>query len=329
MDLIATAYSCPHAFGWLPAADGTRPETPLTIERWMDLAAARGLRGVEIPLREEQSAPEALARLRDAAEARGLIITVSGGMPEAAELRRLIGAARAVSGMERPVVRAILSRVLCGDRRGLEGGWSAHLEGVLARLREIVPEAREAGVSLALENHQDATSEDLIALCEAAGPDVVGICLDTGNPLAVGEDPVEFASRVAPYVRHVHLKDYTIHFAPSGYRLVRCAAGDGVIDFPAILKALRASPHPLRPGIEVGAQMARLIPILDAGWWAEYPPRPAIDALPALRILWERGRPADAEWRTPWERGEPSAAILGDEMSTFERSVDYFAGLTL
>ncbi len=51
----------------------------------------------------------------------------------------------------------------------------------------------------------------------------------------MGEDPVEAARASAPLIRHVHLKDYTIHFAPEGYRLVRCAAGDGVIDFPAIL----------------------------------------------------------------------------------------------
>src|SRR5207237_1970735 len=99
------------------------------------------------------------------------------------------------------------------------------------RLREVLPVAEELGLALAVENHQDATTEDLIRLYEMSGSSpAFGITLDTGNPLSVGEEPVEAAERLAPLVRHIHLKDYTIHFAPEGYRLVRCAAGDGCID---------------------------------------------------------------------------------------------------
>lgn len=332
--LLATAFSCPHSFGLLAAEDGSRPESPLTVERWMDIAAECGLQGVEIPVRGEGSTPEDLIRLRDAAHARKLVIVLAGGQvfqpgrggSDLSDLRHLIRAACVVS--EPRVVRTTLSGILCGDRRKLDGGWDAHCANVLGALKEIVPKARDSGIAIALENHQDATSADLIRLCEEAGPEVVGVCLDTGNPLAVSEDPVEFTRRVAPYVRHVHLKDYRIHFAPNGFRLTRCAAGDGVVDFPGILDALEACPHPLTPGVEVGAQSARLIPILDEGWWSGFEPRPTTDALAPLRILWERGIPADAEWRTPWERGETSKTIVEDEMETFRRSAEYLKSLS-
>src|SRR5262249_41153104 len=85
------------------------------------------------------------------------------------------------------VVRAILSTVLCGDRRTLAEGWPARYEAIAARLREVLPVAEELGLVVAVENHQDATTEDLIRLHEFSGfSPAYGITLDTGNPLSVG-----------------------------------------------------------------------------------------------------------------------------------------------
>ena len=41
------------------------------------------------------------------------------------------------------VVRSVLSRVLCGDRRGLEGGWSAYMDQLADRLEAAMPALRE------------------------------------------------------------------------------------------------------------------------------------------------------------------------------------------
>ena len=96
-------------------------------------------------------------------------------------------------------------------------------------------------MALAIENHQDADSEDLLWLCESVGGEFIGVNLDTGNPLAVGEGPVEFAARIAPFLKNVHLKDYRMHRTPAGYRLVRCPLGDGVVDFPALQQAEKST----------------------------------------------------------------------------------------
>jgi sugar phosphate isomerase/epimerase len=324
---IATCFSCPHGFGLVPALDGTAVQSPITIEQWMDEAVSCGLAGVEIAIKEPDCNKDGLARIRDAALARGLKIILAAGVVDVEELRRNIHAATVVSGLERPVVRAIISRVLCGDRRTLGQSWNDYTKAILAKLKEVVPLARDTGVGIALENHQDATSKDLIELSESAGVDVVGACLDTGNPLAVSEDPVDFARRVAPFVRHVHLKDYRMYFAPDGFRLARCAAGEGAIDFAGILRELRASPHSLMPGVEIAAQPARHVRLLDPGWWDGYESRPAQDALPALRVLWEKGIARDIDWRNPYESGESSEAVCADEFDLFRRSVRYFRNL--
>src|SRR5262249_54515029 len=76
------------------------------------------------------------------------------------------------------VVRIALTPVLQGDRHATD--WLRVVDGVRARLARVAPLAAAAGVSVAIENHQDFTSADLMKLCEEAG-DAVGITLDTGN----------------------------------------------------------------------------------------------------------------------------------------------------
>ena len=48
----------------------------------------------------------------------------------------------------------------------------------------------DAGVRMAIENHAgDMQARELEGLIEAAGPEYVGVCLDSGNPVWTIEDP--------------------------------------------------------------------------------------------------------------------------------------------
>jgi sugar phosphate isomerase/epimerase len=287
----------------------------------MDRAAAAGLRGVEFPA--EQCLPDAtageLARARGFAEAYRLGIVADGGVVEEEALRRWIPQAAALGA---PVLRVILSRVLGGNRREMRGGWRAHLERACAVLRAVRPVAEAHGVTVAVENHQDVTSEELLWLCEAVGGDRIGITLDTGSTLAVAEGPVEFAQRVRPLVRNVHLKDYHIFLSPTGYRLCTCAIGNGVVNFPGLF-ALFADRPDLPMSIELGARQARHVELLQEDWWAEYPPRPTARLVEALRVLLPRARPAEGDYRIPHERGEPEETLRAYELAEFDRSVAY------
>lgn len=333
---LLTGYSLPHAMGYLPTKGGVRAAHPITP---LDLAVAAremGLAGIEVPLSRvapvfdgktvEQS--WSLEELKERLDSDGMRLVADYGIVVDQTAEHLCDYLRLAASMGAKVVRAILSNLLCGDRRALECGWEARLEAVAARLREALPVAEELGIALALENHQDATTDDMFRLYEMSGRSpAFGVTLDTGNPLSVGEEPVEAAQRLAPLIRHVHLKDYTIHFAPEGYRLVRCPAGQGVIDFPAILAAVRANGHDVIPGIEVAAQATRTIPLLEPGWWECHPNREAHSLLGALRILWEKGRPAGGPYSSAWERGADSAEVLDEEWRVLRGSVEYFQTL--
>jgi len=287
----------------------------------MDRAATAGLRGVEFPAEQclPGTSPEELARARDGAKARGLGLVADGGVVEEEALRRWIPQA---AGLGAPVLRVILSRVLGGNRREMRGGWRAHLERACAALRAVRPLAEAQGVTIAVENHQDVTSEELLWLCETVGGRHIGITLDTGSTLAVAEGPLEFAQRVKPLVRNVHLKDYHIFLSPTGYRLSTCGIGEGVVDFPGLF-ALFADQPELPMSIELGARQARHVELLQDEWWAEYPPRPTARLVEALRVLLPRARPADADYRIPHERGAPDETLRAYELAEFDRSVAY------
>jgi 3-oxoisoapionate decarboxylase len=288
----------------------------------MNKAIAAGLEGVELPA--------SLMRVEDAtavahyAQERGLFIILEtegydpSKLANAIDLAVLLGA-----GTVRTMVGGAK---LGGDRRPVAGRWQLFLQEILAGLRQTTAIAERAGVNLAVENHQDLASEELLWLCESIGSQRFGITLDTGNPLATAEEPVDFARRVAPYVKNVHLKDYQVFMTIEGYRLVRCPLGQGIVDFPALLRILSAAHPQITMSIELGALEARHVRVLADDYWPDYPPRSAAQLANVLRFVQANARPA-GDWRTPYERNEPVEAIIAYEDQQLAASLAYILTL--
>lgn len=315
------AFGMPHRMGFLPTRSGAVCAEPLGLLGLVEAAHGLGLRAVEMPLPEPQQQAGLLALL----QARGMHLIPAYGQVLDRDSEHLRSFLSRAAQLGAPVVRAVLSGVLCGDRRAVPGGWEAHLSAVAARLRDVLPCAEALGVCIAVENHQDVGSADLLRLAELVDfSPSFGITLDTGNPLAVGEEPCAFTERIAPLIRHVHLKDYTLHFCPEGYRLVRCPAGAGIIDFSGILEFVSRSGNAPALSIEIAAQQTRTIPILQPDWWACYAERSLERFLPVLRLLWREGRPAGEPYGSAWELGADSATVCAEEWECVLQSVDYF-----
>ena len=184
--------------------------------------------------------------------------------------------------------------------------------------------ARDAGIRIGLEDHQDFGSEELLAFAAEAGENV-GIVLDTGNPLAVGEDPVAFTERVASRLFHVHLKDYRAQITTEGYRLARCAIGDGCVPFDAIVDVIArgAGALPVTASIEPAALDVRHIRLFTEDWWRGYPARDARELAMALGRV-QRHRLGDGDdWRTPWEREAPHDELIAYERDHLARSLAF------
>ena len=238
----------------------------------------------------------------------------------------LTQAIRCTAALGSTLIRLHLTPVLEGGRAEWGSRWQEMVEHARATLCREAPRAADEGLTLAIEDHQDLGSEELVAIAEEAGSNV-GVTFDTGNPFAVGEDPVEFARRAAARIRHVHLKDYRAQFTRQGFRLVRCAVGDGCVPFEEIAAVLAPHAAPLTASIELGALDARHIRLFEPAWWNGYAPREARELATALGRLQQHRIEADADPRTPWEHLAPGDAVVDYERQQLQRSVENLRAL--
>lgn len=325
LPLLANAYGIPHAWGLLSTAAGEFVSAPVEVADFAQWSLDVGLAGIDIPWESLDSSPRFLEQVQII----GLRVVLEAGVFLDLSDPALDGICALATRVDARVVRFLLSRNLCGDRTEDPLGWNLRMCRTVNRLRRWLPRFADANVSIALENHQDGSVDDFLWLAEAVGHHpAFGVCFDTGNPLAVGEDPIDSLRRLGSLVRHVHLKDYRMIRFDAGYRLVRCVAGQGVIDFRKLLAMLDTNPDPNRwPSIEIAAQRARDIPVASEKWLAQWNVR-RMDRLGAVLSTWsQHAEPDSAAWKTEWELGLDSRQIVESEWKMLESSVRYFRSL--
>lgn len=296
--------------------DPNSPRRKITPVELMERARAAGLDGIEVPaaLVGEADVP----RVVEYADRHGMFVNLATGGYDAGKLTAMVELAQRLGAK---IVRTVVGGAAYGgDRRPLAGRWQAFVSEVLEGFRPAVAAAEQAGVVLAVENHQDLASEDLLWLCEKLGSEHFGITFDMANPLATAEEPIDFTRRVAPYVRNAHLKDYWIYLSDEGYRLVRCPLGRGAIDFQGMLAILAEHRPDLTLSVEVGALSARHVRVFANDFWPDYPRRSAAQLASALGVVYANAR-VGGDWRTPYERNEPVEAIIAYEEAQLAESL--------
>jgi hypothetical protein len=173
-------------------------------------------------------------------------------------------------------------------------------------------------VSLAVENHQDLTTAELLRLMEIVDSQWVGVCLDTGNGLALLDDPMETARAFAPLVKTVHLKDYQVCARANGFVLIGCPLGEGVVDLRGIADLLAAEAPEAALNIE--AYLGKhFVPALEDGYLRQLPEAPAQALGATLRLVRDRGLPREPV--LPTEREAPEQELLAAEEEVVVRSV--------
>ena len=124
------------------------------------------------------------------------------------------------------------------------------LERAAGILKAAAPEARAAGIRLALENHCDSFSEEVLWVLDRVDETNVGACLDTVNAWHVGEDPRAAASALAPRAFTNHFRDDRCVFRRDGFEVIGAANGDGDIDLAHAYRLLRDQSACTRINIE-------------------------------------------------------------------------------
>ena len=129
------------------------------------------------------------------------------------------------------------------------------------RLAEV---AEHVGVVLALENHGDLTSHEVIDILSEVDSPFIRAYLDTGNCLRVWEDPVDCAVNLVPFASGAHLKDWKHWWEDGVFRSQGCVFGlgdarvaqayrilrEGNPTMPITLEIMTASAHDTTPSLQ-------------------------------------------------------------------------------
>jgi len=283
----------------------------------LEHAHGLGLEGAEIPLDLMEGVDPATV----VAKAEELDMFVRAET-NAVEHEQLIADLQLAAKIGSPTLRTIIRGAkIGGDRRPLAGKWREYIDWVGGELEQALPVAKDLGMAILLEDHQDIASEEILEYGERFGNVNFGMVLDTSNAMATVEEPIDFARRMSAYIKHVHLKDYKLYWTDEGYLLVRCAAGQGYMDFPAIFQILSEACPDVAMTIEVGALEARHVRMLSDDFWPDYPARTAAQLAQTMRFALAHARPAGEDWRTPFEKGESAEAIMAYEDEELAASI--------
>jgi 3-oxoisoapionate decarboxylase len=314
-----TAYGTVFAMGIHSLATSKR----ITAVKLLEMAQSYGLQGAEIPYDMVLDAD--LDELSEYAREHKLFINIAAGGFDPIVLKEALRIGQQVGAI---AIRTVVGGAkFGGDRRHMAGSWQSFLQSILHSFQEVMKSADSTGPYLTVENHQDLTSEELIWLCESIGNERFGITLDTGNPLATAEEPVDFFRRMAPFVKNVHLKEYAIYSSEDGYRLVRKPLGQGVINFPELLRIMNETNPHVTMSVEHGALEARHVRVLREDYWTEYPERSALQLTRLLRFVEDRAI-NKGDWRTPFEKGALPDHIAEYEMEELHQGLAYLTFLT-
>jgi inosose dehydratase len=244
--------------------EADRPNPPFATV--LDQIAAAGYEGTELgPYGYLPTDPAVLAR---ELSARGLTLGSSFvplPLEDPSRRARAIESALAVARLlatqgvreliladdEDPARQKVAGRVPADGR----AGWSDAQWGEAARTIDGVARALRAELRMRVVVHHHTgtfleTPAEIDRLLGATDPEGVGLLLDTGHAVYGGADPLDIVRRHGSRIWYVHLKDARadelarvrttdVTMGEAWRRGVFCPLGEGVVDFPRLVEALR------------------------------------------------------------------------------------------
>lgn len=236
--------------------------------------------------------------VRDRREKLGMYLEGSVGLPKKAD---------DVAGFEQDVMRAKeagaqVLRTVCSGGRRYEYLHSAEAfadlkKNALTSLQLAEPVLRKHKVKLAVENHKDWRSPELVALLKQVNSEWIGVTLDFGNNMALLEDPMTVVKTLAPYTFSTHVKDMGVEEYADGFLLSEVPLGKGMLDLPKMVELCRQSNPAVTFNLEMITRDPLEIPCLKPDYWATFAAVPGSELARMLQTVRQQ-KPATPLLRT-------------------------------
>jgi sugar phosphate isomerase/epimerase len=188
-----------------------------------------------------------------------------------------------------------------------------HIDNMIKAVRGMRSRIADSGIKLAVENHGgDLQAREMKMMVEAVGTDIMGVCLDSGNPVWMLEDPHLTLETLIPYAETSHVRDSAVWKVPEGIAVRWVNMGDGNVDIDGwIRKFVQA-----KPGLPIVFENLvsgnpRVHAIYDQKFWDNWRKMPAYEFSRFLAVA-ERGKPTPA---VPRPEGKTAGQQKIDDMA--------------
>lgn len=226
-------------------------EKTMNLDDLMDLAVKEGIEVLHITLvdLDNDTSAEHLAAVKANAEKHGLDLElnisfnapsdprVNATIEEALEVGHAVGAklVKFSTDVEHP--HPISHACMCPEAM-------EQIAKIVMDFKRNIPTIEKYGMKIAIENHCDLFSDEVIYMVEQLHHPLIGACCDTINSLVMAEGIEACVRKMAPYSYCVHFCDNRIFADPDGTHSLGCAIGDGDVDVAEIMKILREQAPP-------------------------------------------------------------------------------------
>jgi len=116
------------------------------------------------------------------------------------------------------------------------------LEKLTHMFSKAVEISKKSGIKLAIENHIDYNSDEILQLVQQVNSPYFGVNFDSGNFLRVLDDPIQAMEKLAPHVFATHIKDLKpVKSLPANeWCFFACVpTGEGLIDNQKLAQILQ------------------------------------------------------------------------------------------
>lgn len=161
-------------------------------------------------------------------------------------------------------------------------------ESAFRSMQLAEPVARRQRVKIGIENHKDFHAAELVEMLGRLSSPHMGACVDTGNSIALLEDPMEVVEALAPFAVTTHVKDMAVRETPDGFLLSEVPLGEGILDLSRMLALLEKSNPDITHHLEMITRDPLDIPCLRSGYWATFPDKPGTELARTLRMVRDR-----------------------------------------
>jgi sugar phosphate isomerase/epimerase len=187
-----------------------------------------------------------------------------------------------------------------------------HIDNMIKAVRGLRSRILDSGVKLAVENHGgDLQAREMKMMVEAVGTDVMGVCLDSGNPVWMLEDPLMTQEMLLPYALTCHVRDSAVWKVPEGIAVRWVNMGEGNVNIDTWLKTFIDG----KPGMPIIFENLvsgnpRVHKIYDPQFWDNWRKMPAWEFSRFLAIA-DKGTPKPA---TPRPEGKTQGQQRIDDL---------------